>query len=678
MLSPLYTLLKANDRLVYAEKDIKKIDKFLAKEEVRALLPENTKFLWGVKSNTVLGEEPVRELYPLQVERGKDALLDGEVVVDARQDLDQRGRPSVNMQMSTRGAKEWRKITQKNIGIRIAITLDDKVYSAPEIQGVIPNGNSQVTGNFSMEEATDLANILKSGSLPAPVRIIEDVVVGPSMSLQAQQHGIISIACGLAVVVLFMMLYYTRGGLVADFALLFNVFFVLGILAQLNASLTLAGIAGIVLTIGMSVDANVLIFERIREELAKKVHLRDAIAMGYKRAYSSIIDGNLTTFLTALVLYVLGKGPIKGFAITLMVGIICSFFSAVFITRLVIEWLLKKDNTGKISFKSKLIGGVSTAIAFDFIRLKKRAYALSLGIFILGAMAFFAKGGLNMGVDFLGGRSYIVRFDTPQQPSVIKTALPSYVDNKGIEVKTFGSDRTLKITTNYLVQEVSEESDKKVHAQIVGGLAAITQLTYQPNEEASTAGEFSIVGTTKVGPAVAEDVKSSSVKALIFSFIVIFLYILVRFKRWQFGLGALVAIAHDVLLVLSLLSIAHFLGVYLEIDQVVLAAMLTLVGYSINDTVVIFDRIRENIKAYPSKKLSEVMNLSLGHTISRTAITSVTTLFVVLVLLLFGGTVLRGFSFTLLVGIMLGTYSSIFIAPPIVLDMTKSNSSKKK
>ena len=678
-LSPLFALIQSRDRLLYLVKDTSKISQMLKDPLIAPLIPNSARFLWGAQPIQATDGEELMELYVLTTKGKKGAVLQGDVITDARQDFDNYGRPAVSMRMNTNGSKRWRKVTRENLNKQIAIVLDDRVYSAPVVETEIADGSSQISGNFSIEEAKDLANILKSGSLPAPTRIIEDVVIGPTLGRQAQRQGIISIICALVLVIIFMAIYYGRGGLIADLALAFNVFFILGILTQLNAALTLPGIAGIVLTMGMSIDANVLIFERIREELRRGSPLTQAISSGYARAYSSIVDANVTTFLTAAILYLLGQGAIKGFAVTLMVGIICSFFTAVFLTRLVIVYLVRVRKKNDLRFQTSLSSELFKNIRLSIISNRRIAYIISLAVVLLGLGAFFVKGGLNLGVDFLGGRAYIVSFSrTPQTPSALKVGLTPYMDNKGVEVKSYGNDKVFKITTNYLIGDESTEADSLVQAQVIDGLTAITGMNPVSFTQGSLragdeleANTFFISGSTKVGANIASDIKSASAKAIVLALVVIFFYIFIRFRRWQFGLAALVALFHDVLIVLAVFSIAHLLGVSFEVDQIFVAAMLTLIGYSINDTVVVFDRVRENVRLHPKSDSKETFNLALNETLSRTVITSATTLFVVVVLLLFGGAVLRGFSFTLLVGVITGTYSSLFIASPLVIDLGK-------
>lgn len=664
------TLMKPDQygNMLYALRDTGKINRVLKSEEIQKIIPRTTRFLWDVK--------PIKDtedlvLYAVKIPRNGESSLTGEVITDARLSIDERGRPAVSMQMSSIGAKQWKKMTGDNIGRRLAATLDSYVYTAPTVQGEIANGNTQISGSFTNEEAIDLSNILKAGSLPAPTRIVEEAVVGPTLGKEAQAQGIKSILIGLAIVVVFMMFYYSKGGLVANVALLFNVFFILGILANMQASLTLPGIAGIVLTIGMSIDANVLIFERIREELRNDVPLLQAISSGYKKAYSSIIDANVTTFLTGVILYWLGQGPVKGFAITLMIGIVCSFFSAVFITRVIITWMSKKGNDSKISFETPFTKGWLTNLNIDFLGKRRMAY-LTSGIIIVVGVAIMATSGLKLGVDFKGGRSYVVQFDEPMVASDIKTSLAGGIFSEdGVEVKTYNSSNVLKITTSYMVEDETQEADVVVQKALTDGLAAATGKNFIDGTTDLQAGQFTIDGSAKVGATIADDIKNSSLKSFGLSIVAIFFYILIRFRRWQFSLGAIVALVHDALIVLSAFAIAGLFGINFEVDQVFIGALLTIMGYSINDTVVVFDRIRENLQLKGSRDLVGTFNSSINSTISRTLITSMTTLIVVLILFLFGGEVLRGFSFAFLIGILIGTYSSVFVATPIVVDLTK-------
>ncbi len=673
--SPIFSLITSQEGLVYNVKDTFKINRIYKRADVKALIPRGFKLAWEVKAHDHedLSAEPHIELHILKTGRGGKAPLEGDVITDARQSLDQATRPSVSMQMNATGAKKWRKLTAANIGESIAIVLDGYVYSAPNVNGEIAHGNSEISGNFSIEEAKDLANVLKAGTLPAPTRIVQEAIIGPTLGAEAQMQGVNSILAGLALVVMFMVFYYARGGFVANFALLFNIFFIMGILAQLSAALTLPGIAGIVLTIGMSIDANVLIFERIREELRNGVALREAVSSGYSKAFSSIIDSNVTTFLTAAILYALGQGPVKGFAITLMIGIGSSFFSAVFITRVVVEqWLRKKGDASNLNFKTKFSAGLLSNMNVDFMSKRGRAYVTSAIIIVIGMVLLFVNG-LNLGVDFQGGRSYVVSFSQPVSASDIKASLTTSFEGAGTEVKTFGANNVIKITTSYQVTDESSEMDEKVQKLLIAGLSENTGQMFIADGSKVDETHFSILSSEKVGATIADDIKKDSMKAMLLSLVVIFLYIVVRFRKWQFGLGAIVALFHDTLMVLSAFAIASLFGFSFEIDQVFIAAILTIIGYSINDTVIVFDRIRENINLHTSSNREDIFNAAINSTMNRTVITSLTTLVVVLVLLVFGGAVLRGFSFALVIGVLVGTYSSIFIASPIVLDLDKKS-----
>jgi SecD/SecF fusion protein len=673
--SPLFALSSQTAPFHYQIKDTATINDILKRPDVRALLPRTVNFFWDVKSNPEVtpGIEDI-QLNFVNVGRNGKPLLTGEVINDARLDFDQFARPAVSMTMNAAGSKTWAKVTAaaaaKQPQGRIAIVLDNYVYTAPSVNGEIPNGNSQITGSFTNEEAKDLANVLKAGSLPAPTRIVEEAIVGPSLGKVAQNQGLISMACGLGIVIIFMVAYYSSGGWVANIALLFNIFFILGILAQFNAALTLPGMAGIVLTMGMAVDANVLIYERIKEEMHQGRKLVEAIRKGYERAFSSIFDSNITTFLTALFLFVLGQGPLKGFAIVLMIGIATSFFSAVYISRVIIEWMTRKGEGSKISFETALGGMARERKHFNFIGNRKIAYIFSSIVIIIG-FALIATRGLNFGVDFKGGRSYIVSFSKPVVATDVKVALAQSFENAGTEVKNFGSDRVMKVTTSYLVDDESDNADDKVKNALIAGVSKFSGLAYTDNDAQIDDAHFGISSSSKVGATIADDIKGSALKAGLFSIVAIFIYILFRFRKWQYSTGAIVALIHDSLFVFSSFAILGLFGVSFEIDQVFVAALLTVIGYSINDTVIIFDRIREFIAFGSSHDRNRIFNDAINSTLSRTLITSGTTLIVVVVLLFFGGEVLRGFSFALLIGIGIGTYSSIFIAAPIVIDLDK-------
>ncbi|TDK44256.1 protein translocase subunit SecDF [Algoriphagus formosus] len=676
--SPIYSLIQPNYGLAYQVRDTIIINRILKNPDYKSLLPRDIKLLWGVKPFVPEGTDlEILELYAIRAPRGADqAPLEGDVVTDARQVLDQTSRPAVSMQMNAEGARKWRSLTGANIGRRIAVVLDDYVYTAPVVNGEIPTGQSEISGSFTLQEAQDLANILKSGSLPAPTQIVEESIIGPTLGKEAQGQGIISMVAGLVLVVLFMVAYYSKGGLVAIAALVFNIFFILGILAQLGAALTLPGIAGIVLTIGMSIDANVLIFERIKEELRNGAGLLASINAGYNKAFSAILDSNVTTFLTGAILYALGQGPVKGFAIVLMIGIASSFFSAVFITRVIVHWMSKKGEKSSISFATPFAKNALTGLNFDFLSKRKTAYLISSGIIIVG-LAIAAVNGLKFGVDFTGGRSYIVAFEEPVVPSELKVGLDGEFDGS-VEVKTYGANNVLKVTTSYLINEDDDESNRQVEEKVKEGIATVTGFSFTDNAENLGTGQFAITGSSKVGATVADDIKTSSAEAMIVALIAIFLYILVRFRKWQFSLASIAALVHDTLFVIAAFAIATALGATFEIDQVFIAAILTVIGYSINDTVIVFDRIRENIELRGTGKLVNIFNEAINLTLGRTLITSFTTLIVVIVLLIFGGEVLRGFSFALFIGILVGTYSSVYIATPIVVDLMKKELDKEK
>jgi SecD/SecF fusion protein len=647
--------------------DTAAVNAFLKMDEVKDILPRDVRFSWTVKPYDPEGK--FVQLVALRVtSRDGKAAMEGDVVTDARTDFGQfNGSPEVSMAMNAEGARMWKRLTADNIGKSVAIVLDDYVYSFPTVQSEISGGRSQITGNFTINEANDLSNILKSGKLPAPARIIEEAIVGPSLGQEAIDSGLRSFIIALSIVLLYMMFYYSFAGLVSNIALLANLFFVFGVLSSLGAVLTLPGIAGIVLTIGMSVDANVLIYERIREELLNGKGLKLAVSDGYKNAYSSIIDANVTTLLTGIILYIFGSGPIKGFATTLVIGILTSLFSAIFLTRLIFQWRLEKK--GVASFDNSITRGAFKNTAIDFIGKRKVFYGVSALIILIGIGSLATKK-LNYGVDFKGGRTFVVRFDEPVDNDAVRNSLADYfVDESGLkmfpEVKTFGDNNQVKITTKYLIDSKELSADAIVSGKLDDGLASI--------------GAYEVMSSQKVGPTIADDIKVSALWSIMFSLLVIFLYILLRFRKWQFSLGAVAAVFHDVLIVLSIFSL--FYGVLpfsLEIDQAFIAALLTIIGYSLNDTVVVFDRIREHMNLYKKKEFNSLVNNALNSTLSRTVNTSLTTFFVLLVIFLFGGEVIRGFMFALMVGVIVGTYSSLFVASPIMVDTIKKTEEDKK
>jgi SecD/SecF fusion protein len=656
--------------LVYEAGDTVAINKILNDDGVKNLLPNNLKFIWDVKpiqgdKNDNSGKS-YYQLYAIKKGKGSKAPLGGEVITNARQGFDDRGRADISMSMNAEGARGWKKLTGANVNRRVAIVLDNFVYSAPVVQDEISGGQSSITGNFTIEEAKDLSNILKAGKLPAPTRIVEEAVVGPSLGKESIQQGLTSVLVGFLLVVVFMAVYYASSGWVANAALMVNVFFIVGILAQLSASLTLPGIAGIVLTIGMAVDANVLIFERIREEQRSGKNLLESITMGFERAFWTIFDSNITTLLTAFFLYSFGTGPIKGFAITLMIGIICSFFTAVFVTRVIVEWIVaKKGNDSKLAFSIPFTKNLFTNMNFNYMGNRKLAYAISGAVIVVG-FALIAFQGLNFGVDFKGGRTYIVEFKDKVVASDIRTALVDNFENKGTEVKTYDSDNKVKVTTVYMIDDDSDAADAKVLGALQAGLKDFANLNPQ------------VLSSSKVGATIASDIRDSALWAVFTSLAAIFAYIVVRFRKWQFGLGAVIALFHDVLITFAMTAIVRNLGLPYEIDQVFVAAILTIIGYSINDTVVVFDRIREYLHDHTEKRtIDETLNAAISSTFSRTFMTAFTTFIVVFILFIAGGEVLKGFSFAMIVGLIFGTYSSIFIATAIVADTVSAEEYKK-
>jgi SecD/SecF fusion protein len=659
----------AKGYFAFDKKDTATINKLLAIPRVQEILGRDFQFMWAKKPYKGVGGDTleVYELYPVKRKRNGEPALSGDVITDVRYGLAQNGKGyEVSMAMNTPGASEWKKITGEAANRfqatqqpqRIAIALDGYVFSAPTVREQIPNGSSSISGDFTLEEANDLYTVLKAGKLPAPVRIVEEVIVGPTLGAESIQSGLISLLCGIGVVVLLMIMYYNKGGIIADIALIFNVVFTLGFLASMNSVLTLPGIAGIVLTIGMSVDANVLIFERIKEELAAGKSIIQAINAGYDKAFSSIFDSNITTVLTGVILLLLGEGPIKGFALTLIIGVACSFFTAVFISKVIILWMVGSKEEGNVSFTTSLSKNLFRNLNLDIIGKRKIAYVFSLVVLVAGFVSIYMQGGLNLGVDFKGGRSYILEFQNPVSVTEVKDALGT-VFTGATEVKTYGSDTKIKATTVHLVEDESTEGDSTVQAMLVQSLSNISKNN-----------SYKILSTSKVGATVADDIKNSSWKSILASLIGIFVYILIRFRKWQFSLGGVVALFHDTMMVLAIFGILRWLDINFEIDQVIIAALLTIVGFSINDTVIVFDRVRELMKEGGSKLTAEEMiNTAINSTLSRTIMTTVTVLVSIIILTIFGGEALRGFSVALLIGVIFGSYSTLYIAIPMVLDL---------
>jgi SecD/SecF fusion protein len=643
-------------------RDTSKINYYLQMSQIRSIFPRDVRFAWHA-----FPFDEGENYYWLHVLKvtGRDGRppLDGDAVTNASVDFSQTGGSAeVVMSMDGEGAAIWGRLTRDNIGKSIAIVLDGFVYSAPTVETEIPNGRSNITGDFTYNEAEDLANVLESGKLPAPASIVQEAIVGPSLGKAAIDAGLNSFIISFFVVLLYMIFYYTRrAGLIADVALLANIFFLMGVLASLGAVLTLPGIAGIVLTMGMSVDANVLIYERIRDELAAGKGIKLAIADGYKFAMPAIIDSNLTTLLTGVILLVLGTGPIKGFATTLVIGICTSLFSAIFITRLIYEGMLTRNM--KLTFVSRITENFLKGTDVKFMDKRKVLYFISAVLILISVGSLTFKG-LNQGVDFIGGRTFVVRFDRPVNPQDVRESLTG-VFGEMPQVITFGSEDQVRVVTKYKIEESTAETDEEVEQLLYAGLQPFLGDHVNYEEFLSDYRQSS----QKVGPTIADDIKIQAVWAILASLVLMFLYIFIRFRNWQFGMGALVALVHDVLVVLGVFSI--FYGVMpfsLEIDQNFIAAILTVVGYSVNDTVVVYDRIREYVGLYPNRDKKEVLDMAMNSTLSRTLNTGASTFFVLIVIFFFGGEVIRGFTFALMIGIIVGTYSSVFIATPIVFD----------
>ncbi len=675
--NPLFSLLLpsnpgGNALVSVAIKDTAKVGEYLRMKEIRRLIPADIQFVKFVWERPTEGSEIV-DLYALKSNRDGTPRISGDVVSDARADFDQFNRPAVSMTMNTTGAKEWEKLTGDafNNQTGIAIVLDNKVYTAPGVStGPISGGRSEITGDFTVNETKDISNVLRAGKLPASADIIQSEIVGPSLGQEAIDSGFMSFLIAMAFVLLWMIFYYGKGGLFANIALILNIVLIFGVLASLNAVLTLPGIAGIVLTIGMSVDANVLIFERIKEELAKGKGKSQAVADGFSNALSSILDANITTGLTALILLIFGTGPIKGFATTLIIGILTSLFTAIFITRLLVDWYISgKGRT--LDFSTPITKNLFKNANINFLSKRKISYIFSSVLVLIGLFSLFTQG-LQQGVDFVGGRSYQIRFEKVVNPSEIASELTT-VFGSGTNVKTFGEANQIKVTTAYKVDvegiEVDNEIQDKLYTTLQKYLPNGT--SYEDFKVGSGESAIGIMQSVKVGPTIADDIKNNAFLAIIGSLFVVFLYILVRFRKWQFSLGAVVAVFHDVLIVLGIFSVfGKIMPFSMEIDQAFIAAILTVIGYSLNDTVVVFDRIREII-AEKGWKAGENTNQALNSTLSRTLNTSLTTLVVLLAIFIFGGESLRGFMFAMIVGIVVGTYSSLFIATPVMFDFLK-------
>jgi SecD/SecF fusion protein len=655
--------------------DTAMVNKLLKTKEVKDLLPNElkyVKFLWDYKSNKGKDGADLIGLYAMKGNRNNKPTIEGDVILDAGQVFDQLNKPEVSMTMNSSGTKQWAKMTADNVGGFVAVVLDDYVYTAPSVNQAITGGRTSISGGtMTVTEAEDISTVLKAGKLPAAARIIQAEVVGPSLGQESIDASISSFGLAIFLVLLWMILYYGKAGLYADIALLVNILFIFGILASFNAVLTLPGIAGIILTIGMSVDANVIIFERIKEGLFKKKGLKQSVEEGFsvKGALSAIIDANITTLLTGVILYVFGTGPIKGFALTLIIGILTSLFTAIFITRILIDGAVNKGSN--LTFNTSISKGWFQNINVEFLKKRKIAYVISGAIIIAGIVSIFSIG-LKQGVDFKGGRSYVVRFDQDMNATEVAGKLKDAFETAP-EVKTYGTANQLKITTVYKIEEEGQQVDDQVQSALFTGLSSYLGTTsyedFKPGFEKDGAGVMSYM---KVEPTIADDIKKSALYAVFGSLLVVFLYILLRFRKVSYSIGAVIAVFHDVLIVLGVFSITYnFMPFDMEIGQSFIAAILTVVGYSLNDTVVIFDRIREFAGIHKDWKYSKIVDSALSSTLGRTINTSLTTLLVMLAIFLFGGDSIKGFMFALIVGVAVGTYSSLFVATPIMFDTTK-------
>lgn len=656
-------------------KDMEKISKYLNMKQVKEVLPRNLALKWGVKA--IDDKEQFFELYALKVtNRDGSPALGGDVVTDANADfMQQAGRSEqmVNMVMNAEGSKAWARLTKENIGRQIAIVLDEMVYSAPNVNDEITGGRSQITGHFTPEEAKDLANVLKSGKMAASVHIVQEDVVGPSLGQEAINAGVISFVLALVLLMVYMCAFYGLvPGLIADGALVLNIFFTMGILASFQAVLTLPGIAGMVLTLGMAVDANVLIYERTKEELRAGKSLGKAIADGYSNAFSAIFDSNLTSIITGIVLFYFGTGPIRGFATTMIIGLFASFLTAVFLTRIVYEALLAKDKLKNVTFTTSLTKDLLTNPKINFLGARKVGYLIPAAIIVLGAISMMTIG-LNNGIDFTGGRNYVIRFNQEVKTDDVRNMLDAQLDGS-VSVIQIGTADQVRVSTNYKINDNDPTVDQEIENKLFEGVKSLLP-------EGTTLDEFTttfIQSSQKVGPSMADDIKNSAILAVIFAMICMAAYILLRFRDVSFSVGAFASVATTTLCIISFYTLLwKVLPFSMEVDQTFIAAILTIIGYSINDTVVVFDRIRETIALYPKRDRYQVINDALNSTLCRTFNTSLTTLVVVLCIFILGGSTIRSFTFAILLGIIIGTYSTLFVATPIAYELQKKKINKK-
>lgn len=670
----------------FAERNrMKLINDYLAKPEIQRLFPNDLVFRWSAKPTKDIETGKFTsqyELYALRKKRGGDGpSLEGDRVTNASAQPDPvSNQVTVSLKMDNAGARIWNDLTTRaanDNNREVAIVLDDEVVSAPRVNSPIPSGDSQIQGTFTIQEAKDLANILQIGKLPAKTVIKQSAFVGPSLGQENINKSVMALGVGFVLLLIFMIIYYSSGGIISIIALLANVFFIFGVLASYGTVLTLPGIAGIVLTIGMAVDANVIIFERIKEELQEGKSLINAITDGFRHSYSAIIDANVTTLLTAIVLAYFGLGPIKGFAVVLIIGILCTLFTAVLISRLILEWWTVTKGKS-ISFSTNFSEKLFKNNHIDFLSKRKTFYVVSCVIILMGVVSFFTRG-FELGVDFKGGYSYNVTFDPSANvnPQELRTALAGTFGSEPV-VKAVDTRNTFNVTTSYLINQEGDEIEEQVLGKLYDGVKTVAEsgLTLEAFKQPDSNGT-KVTSSSKVGATIAEDIKSSSVYATIFSILLIFIYIFIRFSKWQYSLGSVVGLVHDVLILMSIFTLLHGIMPFtMEIDQAFIAALLTVVGYSMNDTVIVFDRIREYLGTYSNRNRKEVVNMALNMTLNRTIITSATTILVILVLLIFGGSSIKGFAFALFIGIIVGTYSSIFVATPIMYDFSKNDDIK--
>lgn len=680
--------------------DTAKVNAYLRMKQVKDVLPRDLALKWTVKSINDESKTSIFELIAIKVtNRDGRAPLSGEVITDANADFGQfSSSANVNMQMNSEGSKTWARLTKENIGKCIAIVLDDYVYSYPRVNSEITGGRSEITGNFTTQEAKDLANVLKSGKMPAPTKIVQEDIVGPSLGQTAIKNGMLSFIIAFILVLLYMICYYGLiPGLIADFALLSNMFFIFGIMASFQAVLTLPGIAGIVLTLGMAIDANVLIYERTREELTAGKNLKNAIADGYKNAYSAILDGNITTLLTGIVLFVFGTGPIRGFATTLIIGIITTLFTSIFLTRLLFERIMAKEKMPNLQFTTNITKNWFRNCNINFVKTRKIGYIIS-GVLMLTAIVSLATKGLEQGIDFSGGRNYVIRFEQPVNDDIddIRENLSNVFTNSQVSVITMGTANQIRISTNYEIENTADDIDEKLENMLYSALKNQNLLSenvskelfvegyvvkdglYQADDH-SGATSFGIQSSQKVGPTIASDIKISAIWAILISLVVIGLYILIRFRNIAFSVGTIVALIHDTLFIFGIYSIfSSILPFSLEIDQTFIAAILTIIGYSVNDTVVVFDRIREDVALYPKRDKTSLFNMALNSTLGRTFSTSLSTILVVLAMFIFGGETIRGFLFAMLLGMIIGIYSTLYIATPIAFEFSRRKEAKQE